>query len=77
MLPRKRALARAGHADQHDEGKLWDGEFHSAIVSITPAFYPQGPKARKKIAQGKASPGATPWVSRPKDFQALKGRQIP
>jgi hypothetical protein len=34
-----------------------------------------GLKARKKIAQGKANPRATPWVRVPKNFQALKGRQ--
>ena len=28
MLPRKRALARSGHADQHDERKFWNGKFH-------------------------------------------------
>src|SRR5436309_11728121 len=38
-------------------------------------FHPQGLKARKIIAQGKASPRATPWVNRRKDFQALKGRK--
>ncbi|HYV26515.1 MAG TPA: hypothetical protein VFA77_03220 [Candidatus Eisenbacteria bacterium] len=32
-------------------------------------------KGQKKIAQGKASPRATPWVDRQKKFQALKGRQ--
>src|SRR6266496_3237893 len=27
------------------------------------------------IAQGKASPRATPWVNRPQHYQALKGRK--
>ena len=33
-----------------------------------------GLKARKIIAQGKASLRATPWVNRPSNYQALKGR---
>jgi len=37
----------------------------------------EGLKARKKIAQGKASPRATPWGNRPQNLQALKGRQNP
>jgi hypothetical protein len=28
MLSRERALARTGHANQHDEGKFGDGEIH-------------------------------------------------
>jgi len=35
----------------------------------------EGLKARRIIAQGKASLRATPWVNRPQEFQALKGRQ--
>jgi len=35
----------------------------------------EGLKAREKIAQGKASLRATPWVNRPQNSQALKGRQ--
>ena len=35
----------------------------------------KGLKARKKIAQGKASLRATPWVDHPQNFQALKGRK--
>ena len=35
----------------------------------------EGLKTRKKIAQGKASLRATPWVNSPQNFQALKGRQ--
>src|SRR5208282_1791416 len=35
----------------------------------------KGLKARKKIAQGKASLRAPPWVNGPQNFQALKGRQ--
>lgn len=35
----------------------------------------EGLKARKIIAQGKASLRSTPWVNRPQNFQALKGRQ--
>lgn len=35
----------------------------------------EGLKARKIIAQGKANLRATPWVNRPQDFQALKGRK--
>ena len=34
-----------------------------------------GLKARNGIAQGQASSRATPWVNRPPDAQALKGRQ--
>jgi hypothetical protein len=33
--PRKRALARAGHADQHHEGKFWNGECHRMQFSST------------------------------------------
>ena len=36
---------------------------------------PEGLKARQMIAQGKASLRATPWVNRPQNLQALKGRQ--
>ncbi len=35
----------------------------------------KGLKARKIIAQGKAGLRATPWVNRPRNSQALKGRQ--
>jgi hypothetical protein len=37
----------------------------------------EGLKARKIIALGKASLRATPWVNRPQNFQALKGRKNP
>ena len=35
----------------------------------------EGLKARKMIAQGKANLRATPWVNRPQNLQALKGRR--
>src|SRR5258708_13012310 len=35
MLSRERALARTGHAGQHDEGKLRDGEFHRVTTPIS------------------------------------------
>ena len=46
-----------------------------AVGNVLRTADSEGLKARKKIAQGKASPRATPWVNRPQNFQALKGRQ--
>jgi len=48
------ALCRTGYADERDEGKVWDGEFHSVIGRIVSAFYPQALKARYQIVQGEA-----------------------
>jgi len=45
----------------------WVKKFNLALKA-------QGLKARKIIAQGKASLRATPWVNRPQNFQALTGR---
>ena len=38
-------------------------------------LHEKGWKARKMIAQGEASLRATPWVNRPQNLQALKGRK--
>ena len=47
----------------------------NSVKKFNLALKAQGLKARKIIAQGKASLRATPWVNRPQNFQALKGRQ--
>ena len=55
---------------------LRTGGAASALAIVLRLADWEGLKARKKIAQGKASLRATPWVNRPQNFQALKGRQI-
>ncbi len=37
----------------------------AAVAAEVTRLKLKGPNARKKIAQGKASPRATPWVNRP------------
>ena len=45
----------------------------SRILVNGTSVWIKGLKARRTIAQGKASPRATPWDNRPQDFQTLKG----
>ena len=49
--PRERSLARAGHAGQKDEGKCWDGQFHSKNY-LRPIFFAESDSIGQLLRAG-------------------------